>query len=58
LNGENLSTLEEDLLEQKIYQPYFISNNTIIQFEPRKKFNVKPEKLSVMDILQSYHLGN
>jgi hypothetical protein len=54
----DLSPLEEELLEIKIYQPYFISNSTIIQFERKKKFNVKPEKLSIMDILQSYYMEN
>jgi len=28
-----LTLLEEELLEVKIYQPYFLSNNTIIQFD-------------------------
>lgn len=53
-----MSQLEEDLLEIKIYQPYFISNSTIIQFDRKKKFNVKPEKLSIMDILQAYFIEN
>ena len=49
-----LSQAEEYLLEMKVYQPYFITNSTIIQFEGVKKLNVVPEKLSIMDILELY----
>jgi hypothetical protein len=54
--NQELSPAEEEILELKIYQPYLISNSTIIQFEMNKKFNVKPEKLSIMDILEQYFL--
>ena len=49
-----LSHAEEYLLEMKVYQPYFITNSTIIQFEGAKKLNVSPEKMSIMDILELY----
>jgi hypothetical protein len=32
-NNKELTQIQEELLEAKIYQPYFISHNTIIQFE-------------------------
>lgn len=52
------SQSEEKLLEMKIYQPYFISNSTIIQFEKNRTLNIFPEKLSIIEILESYYLEN
>ena len=51
-----MSQTEELLMDMKVYQPYFITNSTIIQFEAEgvKKLNVSPEKLSIMDILELY----
>ena len=42
------------MLELKIYQPYFISNETIIQYQA-KKVGV-PQKLSILDILEAHFL--
>ena len=50
----DLSQTEEFLLDMKVYQPYFITNSTIIQVDGSKKLNVSPEKLSIMDILELY----
>ena len=52
----DLSVTEEHLLEMKVYQPYFISNNTIIQFEGSKKRIA--EKLSILDIMESFFLDH
>ena len=52
----DLNLTEEYLLEMKVYQPYFISNNTIIKFEGNKNSRVIAEKLSILDIIESYFL--
>ena len=47
--GLCLSNEDRDLLELKIYTPYFISNSTVIEYHD-SSLN-EPEKLSIMDIL-------
>ena len=56
--NHELSFNEEYLLELKIYQPYFITNSTIIQLQGNKTLNIFPEKLSIMEILESHFLEN
>ena len=43
-------------MDLKIYQPYFMSNSTIIQFEKKKKGALVPEKVSMIKILESHFL--
>ena len=50
--------LMNDLLELKIFEPYFISNQMIEQFEVEEnKFGtiIQPEKYSIIDILKKHH---
>ena len=54
----DLNVTEEYLLEMKVYQPYFISNNTIIQLGGNKNSKVIGEKLSILDIMESYFLDH
>jgi hypothetical protein len=44
------------MLELKIYVPYFISNETIIQYQSSLKKATTPKKLSIMDILEAHFL--
>ena len=53
--------MEQQILNLKIYQPFFISNSTIIAYNIQQDINVdiKPEKFSIMNILESnYYKGN
>lgn len=45
------SDIEMALLELKIYQPYFISRSTVIEYHNDICSKILPEKLSIMDIL-------
>ena len=45
------SEFEKALLELKIYQPYFISRSTVIEYHNDICSKLLPEKLSIMDIL-------
>jgi hypothetical protein len=51
---KDLSEIEKNILELKIYQPYFISNSTILEYQ--KKNKNETEKLSIMDILETHFL--
>jgi len=44
-------------MELKIYQPYFISHSTIIEYQPTKSNLKKDEKLSIVDILEGHYFG-
>ena len=54
----NLTSHMEIMLNLKIYQPYFISHATIIQYEQEMRYNMqtKPQKYSITDILDSYFM--
>ena len=54
--NSGLSLLEQSMLELKIYMPYFISNETIIQYQQQLKDVMTPKKLSIMDILEAHFL--
>ena len=45
------SEFELALLELKIYQAYFISKSTVIEYHNDICSKILPEKLSIMDIL-------
>ena len=45
----NLEEFEEQMLNQKIYLPYFISNSTIIEYH-----NQDEEPVSLMQIIQYF----
>lgn len=51
---KDLSQTETQILELKIYQPYFISNSTILEYQNKNKNEA--EKLSIMDILETHFL--
>jgi hypothetical protein len=55
-----LTSQMEIMLSLKIYQPYFISHATIIQYEQEMRYNMqtKPQKYSITDILDSYFMKN
>ena len=42
------------MLEEKIYSPYFINNSTILKFQRAKKEGKKDEKYSLIDILHIF----
>jgi hypothetical protein len=53
LPNSQLSFVQRQLLELKIYTPYFISKATVIEYQTRDRM---PNKLSIMDILQKHFL--
>lgn len=48
-----LTEMELEMLEMKIYLPYFISYATLIEYQDSGN---EPKKLSIMDILQTYFI--
>ena len=56
----SLTSQMEIMMNLKIYQPYFISHATIIQYEQEMRYNLqtKPQKYSISDILDSYFMKN
>ena len=55
------SEMEHYLLNLKAYEPYLISNSTIIEYKIESDINVevKLQKLSIMDILENHFVkGN
>ena len=53
LNGDLkvVTESEQAMLELKIYQPYFISKSTVIEYYNDICSKILPQKLSIMDIL-------